>query len=76
MLGDSTEGLCTEKTAAVIQKWLRVYIKEADVTIAALQSEGYNRDISKVETLLKRWRQIRRLGEQAITAVAIEMADG
>lgn len=69
VLGNSTEGLYTEKTAAVIQGWLRVYIKEADVTVAALESKGYHGDTQKAEILLKRWRQIRRFCEQAMAAV-------
>lgn len=74
VLGHSVKGVDSAKSEAIIQGWIREYIKEADMTIAGLEDLGArpeeNEDAGKIDMLLKRWRQIRGLCEQALEAMS------
>ncbi|GLA33708.1 hypothetical protein AnigIFM63309_000542 [Aspergillus niger] len=72
VLGYSTEGVDEKMSAAVIRGWIGVYIKEADVAIARLEDLyiAQTEDQGVVRMLLKRWRQIRGLCEEAVDRVS------
>ncbi|RAK92629.1 SET domain-containing protein, partial [Aspergillus costaricaensis CBS 115574] len=68
VLGYSTDGVDEKMSAAVIRGWIGVYIKEADEAMARLEDLyiAQTEDQGVVRMLLKRWRQIRALCEEAI----------
>ena len=74
VLGHSTKGEDPRKSESIIREWIKAYAKEANATIAAL--ETMKSDLAdqihgdKVEMLLKRWKQISGLCEQAVEAVS------
>ncbi|GKZ36961.1 hypothetical protein AbraIFM66950_008227 [Aspergillus brasiliensis] len=72
VLGYSTEGVDEKMSAAVIRGWIKVYIKEADVAIARLEDLylAQTEDQGVIRMLLKRWRQIRSLCEEAVDRVS------
>ncbi|TQB68964.1 hypothetical protein MPDQ_002472 [Monascus purpureus] len=75
VLGISTKGVNAAKSLSIIQGWIRAYMKEADKTLAALNlkqesSQGSDEDRGKLEMLLRRWRQIRVLCDEAFKAVS------
>lgn len=79
MLGYSTQGMSEAKSEAIIRKWVRTYVHEAEVTIAALQNvggAGAETDTEragreeKVEMLRRRWVQIGELCRRGLDAVS------
>ncbi|KAE8350286.1 SET domain-containing protein [Aspergillus coremiiformis] len=74
VLGYSTKGADEKKSEAIIQGWIRMYLNEVDMTIAALEKTGSNladpNDQQKIKMLTKRWTQIRDLCVKASDAVS------
>ncbi|PLB37322.1 ribosomal N-lysine methyltransferase [Aspergillus candidus] len=79
VLGYSTQGMSEAKSEAIIRKWVRTYVHEAEVTIAALQNvggAGAETDTEragreeKVEMLRRRWVQIGELCRRGLDAVS------
>lgn len=74
VLGHSTKGEDARKSESIIREWIKTYAKEANATIAALETMESNptdqTHSGKIEMLLKRWKQISCLCEQAIEAVS------
>ena len=72
VLGYSTDGVDEKMSAAVIRGWIGVYIKEADEAVARLEDLyiAQTEDQGVIRMLLKRWRQIRALCEEAIDRVS------
>lgn len=74
VLGHSTKGEDAKKSEFIIREWIKTYAKEANATIAALETMESNptdqTHSGKVEMLLKRWKQISDLCEQAVEAVS------
>jgi hypothetical protein len=59
-----------KKTNATILGWIGTYVKEANVTIdilkKTLEKEDDDTVRMKVNTLIRRWGQIKRLCEEAV----------
>lgn len=57
-----------KKTNAIIRRWIGTYAKEADVTIVILEKmlDDDDKVRTKVSMLLRRWKQIKGLCEQAM----------
>ena len=74
VLGHSTKGEDAKKSESIIREWIEAYAKEANATIAALETMESNpadqTHNGKIEMLLKRWKQISGLCEQAMEAVS------
>ncbi|PYH65303.1 uncharacterized protein BO88DRAFT_407932 [Aspergillus vadensis CBS 113365] len=72
VLGYSTDGVDEKMSAAVIRGWIGVYIKEADEAVARLEDLyiAQTEDQGVVRMLLKRWRQIKTLCEEASDRVS------
>lgn len=75
VLGYSTKGVDEKKSEAIIREWIGIYAKEASAAIATLKdmepSDGADQTHGeKLGTLLKRWRQIEGLCQQALEAVS------
>ncbi|KAI9927979.1 hypothetical protein MW887_002831 [Aspergillus wentii] len=72
VLGHSMKGVDDNKTQATIQEWIKIYAKEADrkiATLEAMKSSGENQIHSgKIDMLLKRWKQIKHLCDEALKA--------
>lgn len=70
VLGYSTKGVDDKKTETIIREWVKVYAAEASTTIAELEDmESSDETDGKVEMLLKRWKQIHGLCQQAVEAL-------
>lgn len=73
-LGYSTKGFDAKRSEAIIREWITTYANEADTVITALEKtrsqEVDQKDRDKVELLLKRWKQIKSLCDQALQAVS------
>ena len=74
VLGHSTKGEDPRKSESIIREWIKAYAKEANATIATLETMGSKlgdqTHRGKIEMLLKRWKQISDLCEQAVEAVS------
>ncbi|KAL4922197.1 hypothetical protein BDW62DRAFT_78942 [Aspergillus aurantiobrunneus] len=74
LLGYSTKGADAKKSEDVIQGWIRTYMEEADLYINELgnlgSSEIGQKHQEKVQTLLKRWKQIKDLCTVALKTVS------
>ena len=81
ILGISTRGVDAMRTNAIIRGWIATYLQEADEMIAMLEkmrtarkentqnkNEGIT-DNGRLEILLARWYQIRKLCEDAVQAL-------
>ncbi|RAH75529.1 uncharacterized protein BO66DRAFT_310466 [Aspergillus aculeatinus CBS 121060] len=73
VLGYSSQSVDERRSAKVVQNWIGAYIEEADTAIRYLESvlSGKSDQFhpEKVQMLLNRWRQIRRLCFQALDTV-------
>lgn len=69
VLGYSTKGVDDKKTETIIREWIKAYSKEAGATIAKLEGMTSETD-GKIGMLLKRWKQIYDLCQQAVEAVS------
>lgn len=83
VMGQSTQGMDPEKTTNIIRGWIEVYLQESNTTIDILEgmlidkraasraqdgsNEGKRR---KITVLLDRWKQIRRLCEDALGEIS------
>lgn len=75
ILGHSTKGVDEKKSETIIREWIGIYAKEASAAIATLKdmesSDGADQTHGgKLRILLKRWRQIEVLCQQALEAVS------
>ncbi|BCR91601.1 uncharacterized protein ACHE_70444S [Aspergillus chevalieri] len=71
VLGYSTKGVDDKKTETIIREWIKAYGEEANTTIAKLGDiRSSSETDGKVEMLLKRWKQIYDLCQQAVEAVS------
>lgn len=75
VLGYSTKGVDEKKSETIIREWIGIYAKEASAAISALKdmesSGGADQTQGgKLRILLKRWRQIEVLCQQALEAVS------
>lgn len=75
ILGHSTKGVDEKKSETIIREWIGIYAKEASAAIATLKdmesSDGADQTHGgKLRILLKRWRQIKVLCQQALEAVS------
>lgn len=72
VLGYSTKGVDDNKTVTIIREWIRAYSEEAGTTIAKLEDMKLKSGETdgKVEMLLRRWKQIYELCQQAVEAVS------
>ncbi|KAJ5210385.1 hypothetical protein N7472_000524 [Penicillium cf. griseofulvum] len=76
VLEGQTQGLDESRSEATIKRWILTYAAEADATITALQKAmELNTTVqvhrSKADMLLKRWRQIKDLCENAVKTVSV-----
>lgn len=77
VLEGSTKGVDEAQSEVVIKGWLQTYRKEADAAMDALQTvmksdvEPMHSHSQKVEMLLRRWTQIKKICESAIGAIDI-----
>lgn len=73
VLGYSSQSVDERRSAKVVRNWIGAYIEEADTAIRYLDSvlSGKSDQFhsEKVQMLLNRWRQIRRLCFQALDTV-------
>lgn len=75
VLGHSTKGVDEKKSETIIREWIGIYAKEASTAIATLKdmksSDGADQTHGgKLGILLKRWRQIEELCQQALEVVS------
>ncbi|KAJ5233671.1 uncharacterized protein N7469_005437 [Penicillium citrinum] len=75
-LEGSTEGVDEKKSEAIIQRWLKTYATEADVTMKALrrtiESDAVPQtDRAKAGNLLRRWEQIKSICKSASSALSL-----
>lgn len=75
VLGCSTKGVDEKKSETIIREWIGVYAKEASTAIATLEDMEFSNGADqthgdKLRYLLKRWRQIEELCQQALEAVS------
>ena len=75
-LEGSTEGVDEKKSEAIIQRWLKTYATEADVTMKALRRTIESDAVpqthrAKAENLLRRWEQINSICESASSALSL-----
>lgn len=71
VLGFSTKKVNAKKTEAIIQGWIQTYAKEADTTIAALESSNEHRMYPRESSVLfKRWGQIKCLCDEVIRSMS------
>lgn len=75
VLGHSTKGVDEKKSETIIREWIGIYAKEASAAIATLKdmesSDGADQTHGgELRILLKRWRQIKVLCQQALEAVS------
>ncbi|KKK14337.1 hypothetical protein P175DRAFT_0545552 [Aspergillus ochraceoroseus IBT 24754] len=74
VLGYSTRGFDAKKSEAVIQEWITAYEMEAEAAITELErlwsGEIARQHGEKVRMLLKRWRQIQNLCQEAFDTVS------
>ncbi|PGH16520.1 hypothetical protein AJ79_01625 [Helicocarpus griseus UAMH5409] len=79
-LGRSTKGVKIKKTAHIIRGWIEVYIKESEAAILTLEAILSTKGAAiakweeKIAICLDRWNQIRRLCENASTALDSSLA--
>lgn len=77
-LGRSTRGVKASKTESIIREWIKTYMNEADTTIKALDLskalkstlDMNDENRGKLQMIMKRWRQIRELCEQALMSLS------
>lgn len=69
VLGYSTKGVDDKKTETIIRKWIKAYAGEASTTIAKVGDMTSQTD-GRIEMLLRRWKQIYDLCQQAVEAVS------
>ncbi|KAJ5692184.1 hypothetical protein N7462_001607 [Penicillium macrosclerotiorum] len=72
ILEGSTEGVDEKKTEAIIEGWIRAYAGEADAAMKYLQEAITTNPVlqahrSKAETLLRRWTQIKKICNNALS---------
>jgi hypothetical protein len=85
ILGYSTRGMDSRKTASVIRGWIEMYLKESNVTIEILENMLAKRvstpqraskaasdewDKERITMLLGRWNQIKQLCQDALHATS------
>jgi hypothetical protein len=85
ILGHSTRGMDSRKTASVIRGWIEMYLKESNVTIEILENMLVNRastpqraskdasdewDKERITVLLGRWNQIKQLCQDSLHATS------
>lgn len=73
-LGVSTKGFDAKTSETIIRDWIKTYANEADTAIASSESSRPTKtdfkDQEKVNVLLKRWKQIKTLCDQALETVS------
>lgn len=73
-LGYSTKGFDAKISEAIIQEWIKTYANEAETVIITLEKTRSpavdQKDHTKIESLLKRWKQIKTLCDQALECVS------
>jgi hypothetical protein len=76
VLEGQSQGFDESLSEATIKRWILAYAAEADAGITALQKALEVNTVvqqhgSKVEILLKRWKQIKELCEHAAKTVSV-----
>ncbi|KAJ5110909.1 hypothetical protein N7532_001444 [Penicillium argentinense] len=76
VLEGSEEGFDEKKTNIIIQGWLKAYLSEAEVTVSALHTAMKSGAVpeahhGKAEALIRRWAQIHRVLEGALSATSL-----
>ncbi|KAJ5884995.1 hypothetical protein N7495_009505 [Penicillium taxi] len=76
ILEGSDDGVDETKSEAIIKSWLQTYVTEADATMDAIRETLKSDAVvqanrQKLETLLRRWSQIKEICESASQAISL-----